>query len=45
MATVTGIWGNSASEVFISILDKTLHDTKCGQIKLMWFDGLALRAL
>ncbi|HWA77707.1 MAG TPA: hypothetical protein VG937_35470 [Polyangiaceae bacterium] len=43
-ARIGGLWGNSASEVFIAV---AYHDSlaKCGNVAMLWFDGKQLRPL
>jgi hypothetical protein len=39
---ITGVWGNSSSEVFVSLLN---GDPDCGAASIAWFDGESLRPL
>jgi hypothetical protein len=40
----TGIWGNSADEVFLSVFDQTLRDYECSGAFMVYFDGIELHA-
>ena len=40
----TGIWGNSADEVFLSVVDQTLRDYKCSGAFMVYFDGTEFHA-
>ena len=33
------IWGNSSSEVFVTINDRSYQDNACGVSFVLWFDG------
>jgi hypothetical protein len=44
MIRFTGIWGNSANEVFLSVFDQSLRDYKCSGAFMVFFDGSELHA-
>jgi hypothetical protein len=35
----TSIWGNSANEVFLSVLDTSFRQYQCSGVFMVWFDG------
>jgi hypothetical protein len=41
----TDIWGNSASEVFLSVNGWGSQGTRCGETSLIWYDGNYIRPL
>jgi hypothetical protein len=38
-ATITSIWGNSATEVFFSVVDHSYPTNSCGSTFVMYYDG------
>lgn len=40
---ITRLWGNSATEVFLSILDTTAQSSSCGSAYVVWYDGRDFR--
>jgi hypothetical protein len=38
-AFFAGLWGNSASEVFLAVVDRQGSSNTCGPLRLRWYDG------
>ena len=43
LVRINDLWGNSAREVFVSVVDLTYGESACGETFLVWFDGQQLR--
>jgi hypothetical protein len=43
--TITGLWGNSLSEVYVAVVDESLEDSDCGAAVVLRYDGASLQRL